>query len=88
MRDLASDLRHLSINTATLRKQLPLPDILEACATRGIGAVCPWRDQVHAAGLAAVARQITANTHTRIRFFMIASLEPELRTTNNRTADY
>ena len=58
MRDLAGDLRHLSINTATLRKQLALPAIVEACAARGIGAVCPWRDQVHAAGLAAVARQI------------------------------
>jgi sugar phosphate isomerase/epimerase len=58
MRDLAGDLRHLSINTATLRKQLALPAIIEACAARGIGAVCPWRDQVHAAGLAAVARQI------------------------------
>jgi sugar phosphate isomerase/epimerase len=58
MRDLAGDLRHLSINTATLRKQLALPAILEACVARGIGAVCPWRDQVHAAGLAAVARQI------------------------------
>jgi sugar phosphate isomerase/epimerase len=58
MRDLAGDLRHLSINTATLRKQLALPAIIEACVTRGIGAVCPWRDQVHAAGLAAVAKQV------------------------------
>ena len=58
MRDLAGDLQHLSINTATLRKQLPLPAIIEACAARGIGAICPWRDQVHAAGLPVVARQI------------------------------
>jgi sugar phosphate isomerase/epimerase len=58
MRDLAGDLQHLSINTATVRKQLPLPAIIEACAKRGIGAVCPWRDQVHAAGLAAIAKQI------------------------------
>jgi sugar phosphate isomerase/epimerase len=58
MRDLAGDLRHLSINTATLRKQLALPAIIEACAARGIGAVCPWRDQVQAASLATVARQI------------------------------
>jgi sugar phosphate isomerase/epimerase len=58
MRDLAGDLRHLSINTVTLRKQLALPAIIEACAARGIGAVCPWRDQVQAASLAAVARQI------------------------------
>ena len=58
MRELAGDLSLLSINTATLRKQLPLPAIIEACAKRGIGAVCPWRDQVHAAGLALVAKQV------------------------------
>ena len=34
MRDLAGDLRHLSINTATLRKQLALPAIVEACVAR------------------------------------------------------
>jgi sugar phosphate isomerase/epimerase len=77
MRDLAGDLRHLSINTATLRKQLALPAILEACAARGIGAVCPWRDQVHAAGLAAVARQIadaglTVSGYCRGGFFPAA----------------
>jgi len=58
MRELLGDLSLLSINTATLRKQLALPGIIEACVVRGIGAVCPWRDQVHAVGLAAVARQI------------------------------
>jgi sugar phosphate isomerase/epimerase len=58
MRDLSGDLRHLSINTATLRKQLALPAIIEACVRHGVGAVCPWRDQVQAAGLAATARQI------------------------------
>jgi sugar phosphate isomerase/epimerase len=58
MRDLSLSLEHLSINTATVRKQLPLPAIIEACARRGIGAVCPWRDQVQAAGLDATARQI------------------------------
>jgi len=58
MRDLTSDLRYLSINTATLRKQLALPAIIEACVARGIGAICPWRDQVHATGLPRVARQI------------------------------
>ena len=67
MRDLAGDLRHLSINTATVRKQLALPAIIEACVARGIGAVCPWRDQVHAAGLAAVARQIEGRRPRRLR---------------------
>jgi sugar phosphate isomerase/epimerase len=58
MRDLSRGVEHLSINTATLRKQLPLPGIIEACASRGITAICPWRDQVQAAGLSAIARQI------------------------------
>jgi len=58
MRDFSSDVAHLSINSATLRKQLGLPEILEACARRGIRTVCPWRDQVAAAGLARIARQL------------------------------
>jgi sugar phosphate isomerase/epimerase len=58
MRDFSRGAEHLSINTATLRKQLPLPAIVEACARHGIPAIDPWRDQVAAAGLAAVARQI------------------------------
>ena len=58
MRDFSRGVQHLSINTATLRRQLPLPGIIEACAKRGIRAIDPWRDQVAAAGLATVARQI------------------------------
>lgn len=64
MRDFSNDHRWLSINTATVRssrgRAVPLPEILDACAQRGIGAVSPWRDQVAAAGLDAVARQIRA----------------------------
>jgi sugar phosphate isomerase/epimerase len=58
MRDFSRGTAHLSINTATLRKQLALPGIIEACATRNIPAICPWRDQVAAAGLEATAKQI------------------------------
>jgi sugar phosphate isomerase/epimerase len=62
MRDFSADHRWLSINTATVRRQRgtewPLPNILEACAARGIRAVSPWRDQVAAAGLDATARQL------------------------------
>jgi sugar phosphate isomerase/epimerase len=65
MRDFSQDHRWLSINTATVRKSrgqdLPLPDILDACARRGIRAVSPWRDQVAAAGLANVSRQVKAH---------------------------
>src|SRR5262249_9358298 len=56
MRNFSLDCAHLSINTATLL-QLPLLDIIESCASRGIASVCPWRDQVHTAGLAATARK-------------------------------
>jgi len=41
--------------------EMPLIDILDACARRGIRAVAPWRDQVAAAGLANVAA--TIKTH-------------------------
>jgi sugar phosphate isomerase/epimerase len=62
MRDFSQDHRWLSINTATLRKSrgadLPLPDIIEACVRRGVRAISPWRDQVHAAGLAKVSQLV------------------------------
>jgi ABC-type dipeptide/oligopeptide/nickel transport system ATPase component len=49
------------MNTATVRKQLQLPQIIDACARRGIRAISPWRDQVAAAGLEATARQLKAH---------------------------
>jgi sugar phosphate isomerase/epimerase len=58
MRDFSRGVEHLSINTATVKKQLSLPAIIEACARRGIRAIDPWRDQVAAAGLSATARQL------------------------------
>ncbi|WP_332774832.1 sugar phosphate isomerase/epimerase family protein [Polaromonas sp.] len=62
MRDFSQDHRWLSINTATVRKQRgveqPLPDIIEACARRGIRAISPWRDQVAAAGLSTISRLV------------------------------
>jgi sugar phosphate isomerase/epimerase len=48
----------LSINTATLRKQWSLPDIITGCARHGIRLVSPWRDQVAAAGLKETARRL------------------------------
>jgi sugar phosphate isomerase/epimerase len=65
MRDFSQDHRWLSINTATVRRSrgtdVPLIDILDACAARGIRAVAPWRDQVASAGLAKVAASIKAH---------------------------
>jgi sugar phosphate isomerase/epimerase len=62
MRDFSNDHRWLSINTATIRKslgkELPLPDIIDACARRGIRAISPWRDQVEAAGLATISKLV------------------------------
>src|SRR6478735_10002628 len=65
MRDFSQDPRWLSINTATIRKSrgvdLPLPDIIEACARRGIRAISPWRDQVAAAGLETISSLVKAH---------------------------
>jgi sugar phosphate isomerase/epimerase len=65
MRDFSQDHRWLSINTATVRKSrgvdLPLPEIIEACARRGIRAISPWRDQVAAAGLDTISKLVKAH---------------------------
>jgi sugar phosphate isomerase/epimerase len=58
MRDLSQHLELLSLNTATVRKQAPLDQIIEAAVARGIGTIDPWRDQVQAVGLEKVARRI------------------------------
>jgi sugar phosphate isomerase/epimerase len=62
MRDFSTDHRWLSINTATVRKSrgadLPLSEIIEACARRGIRAISPWRDQVAAAGLDTISKLV------------------------------
>jgi sugar phosphate isomerase/epimerase len=51
MRDFSADHRWLSLNTATVRKQGDLLQIIDACARHGISAIDPWRDQVAAVGL-------------------------------------
>lgn len=65
MRDFSHDHRHLSINTATLRRQLgtevPLDRIVDQCAAHGIRAISPWRDQVAAIGLDRLAAQLKAH---------------------------
>ena len=48
----------LSINTATVRAQWRLPEIISALARHGIRGIAPWRDQVAAAGLDDTARRI------------------------------
>ena len=65
MRDFGSGHEWLSINTATVRKQLgaevPLDRIIDQCAERGIRAISPWRDQVAAVGLDPIAAQLKAH---------------------------
>ena len=58
MRDLSRDHRWLSLNTATVRKQGSLLDIIEACARHGIRAIDPWRDQVAAVGLDSAVKAV------------------------------
>jgi sugar phosphate isomerase/epimerase len=41
----------LSLNTATVRRQWTLPQIIAGCARHEIRGIAPWRDQVAAAGL-------------------------------------
>jgi sugar phosphate isomerase/epimerase len=48
----------LSINTATVRKQWALPEIIAGCARRGIRLISPWRDQVAAVGLKEAAQRL------------------------------
>jgi sugar phosphate isomerase/epimerase len=58
MRDISQHLELLSLNTATVRKQAPLDQIIEAAVARGIGRIDPWRDQVQAIGIDKVARHM------------------------------
>jgi len=62
MRNFSNTHEWLSINTATVRKSngldLPLPQIIEACVERDIGAISPWRDQVAAAGLPLISQLV------------------------------
>jgi sugar phosphate isomerase/epimerase len=58
MRDFSADHRWLSLNTATVRKQGDLVQIIDACARHGIRAIDPWRDQVAALCLDRAARAV------------------------------
>jgi sugar phosphate isomerase/epimerase len=58
MRDFSADHRWLSLNTATVRKQGDLAQIVDACARHGIRAIDPWRDQVAAIELDRAVRVV------------------------------
>jgi sugar phosphate isomerase/epimerase len=92
MRDFSQDHRWLSINTATIRKQLKLDAIIDACATRGIRAISPWRDQVAAVGIRVVEKRlretgITLSGYCRGGFFPAADAQGILKAAaDNRRA--
>lgn len=52
------DPQKLSINTATVRQQWDLRQIIEGCARHEILGISPWRDQVATLGLKETARLI------------------------------
>ena len=51
----------LSLNTATVRKQWKLAQIIDGCARHGIRGISPWRDQVAQMGLAEARKSIRDN---------------------------
>jgi sugar phosphate isomerase/epimerase len=51
----------LSLNTATVRKQWNLAQIIDGCARHGIRGISPWRDQVAHLGLQESRKRIEAN---------------------------
>ena len=55
-------MRPLSLNTATVRKQWNLAQIIDGCARHGIGGISPWRDQIAQMGLAAAVKAIKAHS--------------------------
>ena len=48
----------LSLNTATVRAQWKLPDIIAGCTRHNIRGIAPWRDQIAATGLREAAQRI------------------------------
>jgi sugar phosphate isomerase/epimerase len=48
----------LSLNTATVKKQWNLAQIIDGCARHGIRGISPWRDQVAQMGLAQARKSI------------------------------
>jgi sugar phosphate isomerase/epimerase len=48
----------LSLNTATVRKQWNLAQIIDGCARHGIQGISPWRDQVAQMGLSQAKKSI------------------------------
>ncbi|HWV90343.1 MAG TPA: sugar phosphate isomerase/epimerase, partial [Burkholderiales bacterium] len=50
----------LSLNTATVRKQWNLAQMIDGCVRHDIEGISPWRDQISALGLREARKLITA----------------------------
>jgi sugar phosphate isomerase/epimerase len=93
MRDFSADHRWLSLNTATVRQQGNLIEIIDACARHGIRAIDPWRDQVTAVGLDRAVRAVRdagleLSGYCRGGMFTSdASRRTEVRDDNRRAVD-
>jgi sugar phosphate isomerase/epimerase len=53
--------RSLSLNTATVKKQWNLAQIIDGCVRHDIRGISPWRDQVAQMGLSRAAKSIKEN---------------------------
>jgi sugar phosphate isomerase/epimerase len=51
----------LALNTATVRKQWTMAQIIDGCARHGIRGISPWRDQVAALGLPETKKRISSH---------------------------
>ena len=61
MKTNSPDPAKLSLNTATTRGKWGLAQAIEGCARHGIRGISPWRDLLHAMGVAKAARAIRAH---------------------------
>ena len=51
----------LALNTATVRKQWNLAQIIDGCVRHGIEGISPWRDQIAQMGLSQARKSIKDN---------------------------
>jgi sugar phosphate isomerase/epimerase len=57
----AADPQRLSLNTATVKQQWTLAQMIEGCARHGIRGIAPWRDKLAEMGVSEAARAIKAH---------------------------
>ena len=58
---MTPDPSKLSLNTATVKKQWNLAQMIDGCARHGFRGISPWRDQIAAIGLSETKRRIKEN---------------------------